>query len=1279
MSRYNNYNSNSNSYYDPVGSQQSQPTGYTYASNTSGAPSYATPASTSYATGPSSAAYQGYGSSTYNDQQQYGSANAGASSRAAATSMTGQEFNQQPTVGTAGQNYDGSAWTAANYGYAGNVQMPSRTQTNTFGRVSAPESTQAAATSYTGQNYQNTSRQTNNTTPSTAGYSADYSAPAQPQQPQRYNSPLHAVQAQGHHNQSSRTSNHHEPSPRMSANVAAQANRQASASVEPQQATTMTVNPSQVYDDTAERRRKAQVEAERRRKREEELAARKAEEDRVAAEKRNVEEEQQKAAEVETTAKKADADKKKAEQRKKAREEKKQSKSAANALQRMASGSTFDAMDEEAPPANAEEAEMRAMFKKMREFNSKNPAMLAKLWEEERKTHASQSPSQASKTPAGPTSALPTATSATPANGAGSVRPFQKPSKATPVKATPSSSKGKTATPRSPATPSIANANTSLWPPHKKGALAESAAKWMNGLPENAGKTVAGAAILAILDKNPSYVQLCEALELLGLRFERSSLARELLKAVPEGMKAQTVPAAPLVNVSGAAAPVNGQPAKKKQGRPKKDALAVAPTTVNYEAPTFTSLSDAAREINSMDRSAGQAPTATMGGPVQPPAPTNAHLAAANAAPPTFFPPDASAHYTRPTSASIPPAEIKPEIKPEEPQRPPANKEEAARKRTFGDLVDLTAEVSDDDDVAPPKKMMFQMPPTQPVAQPQPVPSNGPPGLSQPINANDFYKRLPPPPNSMSAGVPQPAVPWGAMPRAHIPPNVIPTPEMQSLLPPPAPMTKSKGPSLEHKQHERIKGRMLVEPIMRDRVARKNRYDVRSIARDVLLATGRHPDMRGLNSHLNPMLNLLGHHGGSFELDGQRGNRSDLSTIRWDIIDPELTAPAAAETGIKRKNPVATFTDDAADADDEEDVAPTRAVQQSVENGDGTVSYHFVNQPAGQRPKKKIGRPPKVRQSMPGFTTVASGPGRGNVGTPVRQVAPGQQTTPASAPTGQAVGYAAFRQVDENGNVVKKKGRPVGWRKAVHSREAQGLTPPKPGAQRAPYKKDTAAPKPLVEATPQIWHCLWKGCNAQLHNHDTLKKHVVKVHGRANDHRQFECWWQPCHVVGAGKGKGRSADDGVASFADLTGWLAHIDEKHFKPLAWEQGDGPRGGTSDYNAADSDAYLSDAQGRSVTPIIRPFEEMSTVPEAGSRAVPAPLNRAGPSLSRDDKKAKAELDGLVRHKRVVGVVLEKGGSTFANAKRRAGFLDDEDFEDEVESEGVQDEGDGGDEGV
>jgi len=56
-----------------------------------------------------------------------------------------------------------------------------------------------------------------------------------------------------------------------------------------------------------------------------------------------------------------------------------------------------------------------------------------------------------------------------------------------------------------------------------------------------------------------------------------------------------------------------------------------------------------------------------------------------------------------------------------------------------------------------------------------------------------------------------------------------------------------------------------------------------------------------------------------------------------------------------------------------------------------------------------------------------------------------------------------------------------------------------------------------------------------------------------------------------------------------------------------------------------------------------------------------------MTKDERQAVAEVEALRLHKQRVGPVMEKEGSTVANQKRRAGFLDDEDFEDEVVSEG------------
>jgi hypothetical protein len=66
---------------------------------------------------------------------------------------------------------------------------------------------------------------------------------------------------------------------------------------------------------------------------------------------------------------------------------------------------------------------------------------------------------------------------------------------------------------------------------------------------------------------------------------------------------------------------------------------------------------------------------------------------------------------------------------------------------------------------------------------------------------------------------------------------------------------------------------------------------------------------------------------------------------------------------------------------------------------------------------------------------------------------------------------------------------------------------------------------------------------------------------------------------------------------------------------------------------------------------------------SRSMPAgPGRPAGP-----ERIAREELQKLKERKKAVGPTLEKTGVRLANQKRRMGFLDDENFEEVVESEG------------
>lgn len=63
----------------------------------------------------------------------------------------------------------------------------------------------------------------------------------------------------------------------------------------------------------------------------------------------------------------------------------------------------------------------------------------------------------------------------------------------------------------------------------------------------------------------------------------------------------------------------------------------------------------------------------------------------------------------------------------------------------------------------------------------------------------------------------------------------------------------------------------------------------------------------------------------------------------------------------------------------------------------------------------------------------------------------------------------------------------------------------------------------------------------------------------------------------------------------------------------------------------------------------------------------LNRAATSkTTQDEHSAAVELAKLESFKRIVGPTFGPEGAKLANEKRRRGFLDDEDFEDIVETQ-------------
>lgn len=704
-------------------------------------------------------------------------------------------------------------------------------------------------------------------------------------------------------------------------------------------------------------------------------------------------------------------------------------------------------------PGGALELEIRAVMAKMRELNSKDPALLARIWEEERRAKAPKSP--ATQTKSTPQTSVAPLAQAMPVSTPQVANSREKTAPREGNAASPAKPISVQALPVKPPASAASNqpGGNTIWPPEKRAHLATAAVAFLNT--HNPSFSLDRSRILSMLDSNPSYIQLCEQLEHMGLKVDRAAFAKNLLTAVPDVNSAS-----------------------------RKAAPQPAPVPIH-------------RTI---------APPAVMKREVTTPAAANSPYAQ------TVVPS---------TATSVPMAEmiaIKAELK------KPANKEEAARKRNLSDLVDLT-QLSDEDDMGPPPKRLD-------------LDSRLSSGSPHPLNQDTIMLE------------PEPAT--TNFPIANIPHQIQ------------VPMSQPARPPVSELRHLTI-----VENLDRKKALRRNNYNPATIARDVLLACGRHPSERQLNQHLDSLRATL----------PQISFDSDLSTVRWDLIDPGHPPPGYF------KDSVQALTED---ADDEEDSGDeerqSRPQVPSHASGESGAASRVQALPEAINPfkQKRRGRPP--RHSYPDGAALPATPKRSVNSTTMSASAP----RPTSAAAG--VGYQAFRSAANYGPdgqpLPKKKGRPVGWRKAIHG-SAAALSrpsanrftgpsdphhPSQPSSLRnvrtggeEPIQIDSRSPSVMNHApSGQSYKCQWHNCQAELHNLETLRKHVFKVHRKETVDNTLECLWGDC-------GKEVASHDPLMNmtikryspqaFGLESNWRAHIEKSHVEPLSWELGDGPASGLS----------------------------------------------------------------------------------------------------------------------
>ncbi|KAF4981571.1 hypothetical protein FZEAL_2637 [Fusarium zealandicum] len=204
---------------------------------------------------------------------------------------------------------------------------------------------------------------------------------------------------------------------------------------------------------------------------------------------------------------------------------------------------------------------------------------------------------------------------------------------------------------------------------------------------------------------------------------------------------------------------------------------------------------------------------------------------------------------------------------------------------------------------------------------------------------------------------------------------------------------------------------------------------------------------------------------------------------------------------------------------------------------------------------------------------------------PLARLDPSGQSTAGSSDTG-------------SNTAARGRGRPRGSGKkhlsqvtAAASRQVRQVKPrPHPNGfpkrRGRPPKQPSPPPTTIyrrVNAPLFAFLCEWHGCKAELHNLETLRRHVYIVHGDS-----AECLWGKC---------GRREQP--CEFDDDEGFREHVEETHLVPMSWHVGDGPNNaGVAATREAVPD-YLKDEDGNQVTPSIRGQQEEDIVTYRNNR--------------------------------------------------------------------------------
>lgn len=430
--------------------------------------------------------------------------------------------------------------------------------------------------------------------------------------------------------------------------------------------------------------------------------------------------------------------------------------------------------------------------------------------------------------------------------------------------------------------------------------------------------------------------------------------------------------------------------------------------------------------------------------------------------------------------------------------------------------------------------------------------------------ARDAFNRV----NAMGAPAPAP-YPQEQQPGYHYPNNEnqpYPSNNIQDF-PEPQVRRAVKNPLLEFQG--------IVKRIGKDKVKRRESYNPKTIARDILIATGRHPVQRPLNAHLEPLK--------AFD---KVDAKADLSTFRWDIVDPGGAENGSANKednmrpsrgnplGMSEKEHVPSklrhvFMDDDDDGiaysgDDKDKSLSKEAYKAAVSDWPKSSPFLTDGTPQGSA-KRPPGRPRK--DGLPAGSASAN-----------RRVS--ARETKNAAPNYRIPTIAEMKIADSEGRKAKPR----------RSRAASVAS-----------SVDTVREYPSPSFT--LIPCAWQDCGKRFQNVETLFKHVDQLHGQGGKNaRAWKCLWEGCGDNEFEAGNEMSMGP---VFGDYKNFLGHVEKNHMKAMRYLYGDGIAADTlgmsypsplssaltnaqTDGNESDatlaSSRYLFDSDNHRVTPSV-----------------------------------------------------------------------------------------------